>query len=69
MGINMDKVKEMDSHWNEVMDLAVKYGFVCQAFGGTATLMTHKNQMEVLKEEGYLYRQREMHGIDMSSGE
>lgn len=69
MGINTDKVKEMDSHWKEVMDLAVKYGFVCQAFGGTATLMTHKNQTEVLKEEDYLYRQQGMHGIDMSSNE
>lgn len=65
MEINMDKVNEMDGHWNEVMDLAVKYGFVCQAFAGTATLLTHKNQIEVFKE-AYLCRQKEMNGIDMS---
>lgn len=67
MGINMNKVKEMDSHWKEVMDLAVQYGFVCQAFSGTAILMTHKNQIEALKEKEYLYRQSEMNRIDMSN--
>ena len=60
MGINMEKVEEMDTHWKEVMDLAVKYGFICQAAGGTATLATHKNQIEAFKEEKYLYLQRDM---------
>ena len=26
--IDQDNIKELDSHWNEVMDLAVKYGFI-----------------------------------------
>lgn len=66
MKINMEKVQEMDNHWKEVMDLAVKYGFVCQAFAGTAVLVTHKNQIETMKEQDYLYRQEKMNGIDMS---
>lgn len=52
--IDENKVKELDSHWNEVMDLAVKYGFICVAYGGTAMLSTHKNQIESLGEEKYL---------------
>ncbi len=43
--INKEEIKEMDSHWNEVMDLAVKYGFITYAFGGTAILATHANQL------------------------
>ena len=38
MKVNMDKLAELDSHWSEVMELAVKYGFITQAYGGTATL-------------------------------
>ena len=32
--IDQDNIKELDSHWNEVMDLAVKYGFITYAYGG-----------------------------------
>lgn len=67
--VDQEKVKELDSHWNEVMELAVKYGFVCQAFGGTAILGTHKNQLEEWGEEAYIHRQKEMHRIDMTIGE
>lgn len=49
--LDMEKIKELDSHWKEVMDLAVKYGFVRQAAGGTAVLLTHKNQLEAEGEE------------------
>lgn len=52
--IDENKVKELDSHWNEVMDLAVKYGFICQSYGGAAMLATHKNQIETFGEEKYL---------------
>ena len=31
-------IEELDSHWSEVMDLCQKYGFILQAFGGTATI-------------------------------
>ena len=63
--VNMNKLAELDSHWNEVMELAVRYGFITQAYGGTATLATHKNQLEVFKAENYIRRQRDMNGIDM----
>lgn len=57
--------KELDGHWNEAMELAVKYGFITQAYGGTATLATHKNQLEAFRAENYIRRQRDMNGIDM----
>lgn len=65
MPVNNRKLKELDSHWNEVMELAKKYGFIIAAYGGTATLATHDNQLEVFGEEDYLRKQRELHGIDM----
>lgn len=64
--VNKEKIKELDSHWKEVMDLAEKYGYICQAFAGTATLATHKNQLEAFEEDEYLYRQKELFHIDMS---
>lgn len=66
MAVNAEKMKQMDEHWKEVMDLAEKYGFICQAYGGTATLSTHRNQLESWGEEKYLYMQKEMLRIDMS---
>ena len=65
MMVNMDKLKELDSHWNEVVGLAAQYGFVGQAYGGTVTLLTHKNQLEAVGEEQYIKRQRAMNCIDM----
>lgn len=61
----MDKLKELDGHWNEVMELAVKYGFVTQAYGGLATLATHKNQLDGFGAEDYIKRQHDMNRIDM----
>lgn len=40
--VNQEKMKELDSHWKEVMDLAWQYGFIAQAYGGMAILLTHK---------------------------
>lgn len=51
--IDQDNIKELDSHWNEVMDLAVKYGFITYAYGGTAILATHANQLKEYGEEEY----------------
>lgn len=65
--INEKKLKELDSHWKEVMDLAQKYGFIGQAYGGTAVLLTHKNQLEMYGKETYIYRQRSMFEIDMEA--
>lgn len=64
--VNKEKIEELDSHWNEVMHLAEKYGFICHAYAGTATLATHKNQVDALGEEKYLYMQREKFRKDMS---
>ena len=32
--VDHNKMKEMDSHWKEVMNLAEKYGFIGQAVEG-----------------------------------
>ena len=67
--INKEKMRKLDRHWREVMDLAEKYGFIAQAYGGTAILLTHKNQLKTDGEEEYLFRQRSMFGIDMEVSE
>lgn len=69
MTVNRSKLKELDSHWNEVVGLAAQYGFVVQAYGGAVTLLTHKNQLEAAGEEQYIKRQREMNCIDMEAPE
>lgn len=67
--VNEEKMKEMDSHWKEVMDLAEQYGFIGQAAGGTAVLLTHRNQLDVDGEEKYIHRQRSLFGIDMGEND
>lgn len=42
------KLEELDNHWQEVMKLAERYGFIVQSFGGTATLATHTEYIEQL---------------------
>lgn len=42
-----------DKHWQEVMKLAERHGFIVQAYGGTATLATHEVQKKELGEEKY----------------
>lgn len=46
--------RDADVHWEEVMELAEKYGFILQAYGGTALLATHRNQLESYGEPEYL---------------
>lgn len=46
-------MENMDKHWKEVMDLAEKYGFIIQAYGGVATLATHEVQKEKFGQEKY----------------
>lgn len=69
MAVNKRKLEELDSHWSEVVGLAVQHGFVVQAYGGAVTLLTHKNQLEAVGEEQYIKRQREMNFIDMEAPE
>lgn len=45
---------EADRHWQEVMNLAEQFGFIVQAYGGTALLVTHRVQLEQYGEAGYL---------------
>ena len=68
MAVNQEKIKELDSHWKEVMDLAEQYGFIGRAFGGAAILLTHKRQLETDGEEKYICRQKNMFGIDVTEG-
>ena len=60
--VNEDKLKELDGHWREVLSLAEQYGFILYAYGGTATLATHRAQLEALGEEQYLTRQKAAFG-------
>ena len=45
--------------WQEVMDLAQKYGFIVQAYGGVATLATHEEQ----KKAGIYERTQKAAGL------
>lgn len=44
--------------WQEVMNLAEKYGFIVQAYGGVATLATHEVQRKELGVEKHKEIQR-----------
>ena len=44
--------------WYEVMELAEKHGFITQAYGGVAILMSH----EVQKEQGIYEKTQRMNG-------
>ncbi len=65
--IDQDKIKELDSHWNEVLKLAEQHGFIVQAHGGTAVLATHENQLATFGEKDYLDRMRIMYGLVLTS--
>lgn len=45
--------KKHDEKWDELMAIAKENGFVVQAFGGTATMITNKNQIENYGYEEY----------------
>lgn len=43
---NLDELaKRHDKKWDEVINLAMKNGFIVQAYAGTATLITNKEQI------------------------
>ena len=44
--ITTEQAAKHDMHWTEVLELAEKHGFIRQAYGGTAILITHKNIAE-----------------------
>ena len=39
-------LKGLDSHWEEVMRLAEKYGFISYSYGGAAVITTNKTYLE-----------------------
>lgn len=51
----------MDRYWVKVMELAKEHGFIAQAYGGVALLVTHAVQKERWGEEEY-QRIQEMNG-------
>lgn len=67
--LNTEKIEELDSHWKEVMNMAEQYGFIDYAYGGVATLLTHRNQIKQMGEEKYADRQRQMNGIEVEVAE
>jgi cysteine synthase len=56
---------QADEHWEEVLKLAEKHGFIVQASGGVAMLATHAVQKEQFGEEGYCQIQK-MNGREVS---
>ena len=55
-------IAERDGGWHEVMELAKKYGFIMQAYGGTAVLATNKTQLEMWGKDEYLFKQEQFFG-------
>lgn len=49
---------QSDEHWAEIMALAKQYGFIAQAYSGTALLITHRVQLEEYGIRGYLRIQK-----------
>lgn len=67
--VNMEKMQELDSHWQEVIDLAAGYGFTCLEFGGAAILVTHKAQHKMWGDDKYIEKQRDAHRIDVDEAD
>lgn len=59
-----DKLRELDSHWTEVMKLAEKYGFIMQSYGGVATLATNAEYRRVNGSKALADRLR-MQNVDI----
>ena len=53
----------MDDKWDEVMALAREAGFITSSYGGTAILMTHDRQKELLGDAEY-QRIQKMNGVE-----
>jgi len=56
---------QADAHWQEVLKLAEKHGFIVRAHGGVAVLATHAAQKEQFGEEGYRQIQK-MNGREVN---
>lgn len=60
-------MEEQDhNHWKEVMDLAQRYGLIIQAYAGTATLVAHSAQLELLGLSEFI-RIQQMNGRELDA--
>ena len=55
-------ISNRDTHWDEVIKLCRKYGFVTQEYGNSVTLMTNSYQLDSWHEPAYRFRQEQMFG-------
>lgn len=61
MAVDRRKIQQDDEHWEEVIALAEKYGFICQTFAESAVLVTNRRQLMALGEENFiLHKNNEM---------
>lgn len=65
--VDKKKMKDLDARWNEAIAPMKEYGFIVQAYGGVAVIMTHERQLEMCGEEKYLHMQKEMHRNNMEA--
>lgn len=57
-------IEAHDAHWAEVMELAGRHGFICQAYGGAAVLATNAAYMEA-NGPGKLADRLRMNGVEL----
>lgn len=62
-------ISNRDTHWDEVIKLCRKYGFVTQEYGNSVTLMTNSYQLDSWHEPTYRFRQEQMFGSFPQPGE
>lgn len=56
----------IDARWSEAIEPMRKAGFIAQAYGGTAVMMTYANAMEVGVEQAV--RMLQMGGVEVPIG-
>ena len=54
MAVDRRKIQQNDEHWEEVIALAKKYGFICQTYSESAVLVTNRRQLMALGEENFI---------------
>lgn len=62
-------ISNRDTHWDEVIKLCRKYGFVTQEYGNSVTLMTNSYQIDSWQEPTYRFRQEQLFGSFPQPGE
>lgn len=56
-----------DAKWSEAIKPMRQAGFIAQAYGGTAVMMTYANMMEAQGTDGAV-RMLQMNGVEMPAG-